>query len=40
MFHRLKTRSKTRNVAEVNVEKVEGGVKTSREESDLGTFLF
>ncbi|MPC18792.1 hypothetical protein E2C01_011686 [Portunus trituberculatus] len=28
VFHRLKIRSKTVNVAEVNEEKVEGGVKT------------
>ncbi|MPD03679.1 hypothetical protein E2C01_099326 [Portunus trituberculatus] len=27
VFHRLKIRSKNTNVAEVNVEKVEGGVK-------------
>ncbi|MPC92986.1 hypothetical protein E2C01_088101 [Portunus trituberculatus] len=27
VFYRLKIRSKTANVAEVNVEKVEGGVK-------------
>ncbi|MPC55082.1 hypothetical protein E2C01_049015 [Portunus trituberculatus] len=40
VFHRLKIRSKTANIAEVNVEKIVGGVKTfSREESDLGTFL-
>ncbi|MPC68861.1 hypothetical protein E2C01_063071 [Portunus trituberculatus] len=28
VFHRLKIRSKTANIAEVNEEKVEGGVKT------------
>ncbi|MPC07678.1 hypothetical protein E2C01_000243 [Portunus trituberculatus] len=28
VFYRLKIRSKTANVAEVNVEKVKGGVKT------------
>ncbi|MPC30752.1 hypothetical protein E2C01_024022 [Portunus trituberculatus] len=28
VFYRLKTRSKTANVAEVNEEKCEGGVKT------------
>ncbi|MPC15541.1 hypothetical protein E2C01_008337 [Portunus trituberculatus] len=43
VFHRLKVRSKTVNVAEVNEEKVEGGVwhfgSLPEEQSDLGTFL-
>ncbi|MPC31923.1 hypothetical protein E2C01_025223 [Portunus trituberculatus] len=44
VLHRLKIRSKTANVADVNVEKVEGGVKafvvvTEKEASELGTFL-
>ncbi|MPC98985.1 hypothetical protein E2C01_094377 [Portunus trituberculatus] len=38
VFYRLKIRSETANVAEVNVEKVEGGVKAFGV-SDLGTFL-
>ncbi|MPC26145.1 hypothetical protein E2C01_019276 [Portunus trituberculatus] len=43
VFYRLEIRSKTTNVAEVNEEKVEGGVETfgliPREQSDIGTFM-
>ena len=43
VFYKLKIRSKTANVPEVDGEKCEGGVKTlgsrSEEQSDLRTFM-